>query len=44
MLVDNMDNTDKMRRINQFKTVDNVDKNVDKLLITFFYKVKLKNN
>lgn len=44
MLVDNVDNTDKMRRINKFKTVDNVDKNVDKLLITFFYKVKLKNN
>ena len=35
MLVDNVDNTDKMRRINKFKTVDNVDKSVDNLLITF---------
>lgn len=40
MLVDNVDNTDKMRRINKFKTVDNVDKSVDNLLITFLNKVK----
>ena len=40
MLVDNVDNTDKMRHINKFKTVDNVDKSVDNLLITFLNKVK----
>ncbi|SCJ54836.1 Uncharacterised protein [uncultured Clostridium sp.] len=35
-----MDNDYKMRRINEFKTVDNVDKSVDNLLITFLNKVK----
>ena len=43
-MVDNVDKSCGCKRICNFKTVDNVDKNVDKLLITFFYKVKLKNN
>ncbi|EQK44485.1 hypothetical protein C672_0547 [[Clostridium] bifermentans ATCC 638] len=39
-----MDKSCRCEYICTFKTVDNVDKNVDNLLNTFFIKVKLKYN
>ena len=43
-MVDNVDKSCRCKCICNFKTVDNVDKNVDKLRNTFFIKVKLKYN
>lgn len=43
-IVDNVDKFWKNKYIWNLKTVDNVDKNVDNLLMAFLIKVKLKYN